>query len=406
MKTPLVPLLLLSLVGNAVLAFVVLRPASPPVPSPTAGVTATASAKIASAGVSSPIATPPPTAPVNWQTLKPGQNLHSLVDNLRAAGFPPAVIRAVVNQMIAERLDSSATDHLPFWKQNYNNPEYRAAQQEQSARRRELFNELLGADARPSAMMDPATRERRYGQLSDDKIDQLEALNRDYGELRSKLYAERKPGDMTGVMSVQAAVEQEQRKELATILTPAELEQYEMRSSQSANKLMSFLKGVDVNEPEYAALFRAQQAFDQIDPLRTGSPSADAMAQRNVAQDVLNEQARTVLTDDRFYEYLKGSDPNYARTAQFTAKYPDITPAMTYDLTKIERAYQTSMMALARAGAGGTSGADRAAQLTTARQAYQEQINALLGPEIGKAYAQRNRMGGPTPVMTFVPGGG
>jgi hypothetical protein len=405
MKTPLVPLLLLSLAGNAALALFVLRPASIH-PASTAVSPAVASAQVAPAASTAAMPLPPPAAPVNWQTLKPGQNLHSLVDNLRAAGFPPAVIRAVVNQMIAERLDSGATDHLPFWKQNYNNPEYRAAQQEQSARRRELFNELLGADARPSAMMEPAARERRYGQLSDDKIDQIENLNRDYGELRSKLYAERKSGDMTGVMSAQAAVEQEQRKELATILTPAELEQYEMRTSRAASQLMSNLKSVDVSEAEYTALFRAQQAFDQMDLARVGGVTPDAMAQRFVAQDALNEQARTVLTDDRYYEYLKGADPQYARTAQFTAKYPDITPAMTYDLTKIEREYQVTTMSIARPGAGGTLSADRTAQLMAARKDYQDKINALLGPEVGAAYAQRNRTGVITQTIRTGPGGG
>lgn len=406
MKTPLVPLLLLSLAGNAVLAYFVLRPA------PTAGGPAVVAAapvdpvRVApAAGPAAPAASPV-AAPVTWQVLKPDQSLHGLVANLRAAGFPPSVVRAVVSQMMTERLDGAGVDHLPFWKQNPGNPEYLAAQQQLSLQRREMLEELLGADARPSATMTPAMRERRYGQLSDEKIDRIETMTREYSDLRTKLFAERKTGDGQSLMATQAAVEQEMRAELATILSPAELEQYDMRSSTSANRLMSSLRGVDVNESEYTELFRAQKAFDAADPLRTGGAvSTDTMAQRNAAQDQLNEQARAVLTDDRFYEYLKAADSNYARIAQFTANHPTITPAMTYDLTRIEREYQSAMMAGSRNPAGGTSAQERMALLTAARTAYQEKVNTLLGPEIGAAYAQRNRPGGTTVIRTS-PGGG
>jgi hypothetical protein len=399
MKTPLVPLLVLSLAGNAALAFFVLRsPASSTPAAHAAAVTPAASAAV-TAGPA------PAAAPIDWKTMKPDRNLHTLVANLRAAGFPPSVVRAVASQLVSDQLDSSAMDHLPFWKKNPNNPEYLAAQQELSGQRRDMIKDLLGADARPSAMMDAATRERRFGQLPDDKVDQIENITRDYNDLRSKLYASRKSGDMTGTMSAQAAAEQEQHAELASVLSPAELEQYEMRSSSSASKLMGALKDLDVNEAEYTALFRAQKSFDAADPARAGVMTADAMAQRNAAQDQLNEQARAVLPDDRFYEYLKGSDFNYARAAQFTANYPSITPAMTYDLTRIEREYQASTLALARSGNGGAPSTDRMAQMMAARKDYQEKLNALLGPEAATAYAQRNRTGVVTQTVRSGPSG-
>lgn len=389
MKSLLSALLLVSLAGNAALAVFAYRQSVAATP---AGARTTAGATGGPPAPAPALASPSAAAPINWQTLKPGADLHALVTNLRAAGFPPAVIRAVVNQMVADRLDTAGVDHLPFWKQNPNNPEYLAAQQQLAVQRREMFSELLGADARPSAMMDPAARERRFGSLSDEKIDQIDNITRDFNEMRMKLYAARKSDDPQNMMGVSAAMEQEMKKELATVLTPAELEQYEMRSSPSSSKVMTGVKNLDVTEAEFTALFRAQKAFDEVDPLRSGVVNTDAMALRNTAQAQLNEQARAILTDDRFYDYLKGTDPNYARTAQFTANYPSISPAMTYELTQIERDYQTSMMALSRAGAG-MPAADRMAQGTAARQAYQDKLNTLLGPETAAAYAQRNRPG-------------
>ncbi|HVZ65959.1 MAG TPA: hypothetical protein VG936_15440 [Lacunisphaera sp.] len=399
MKYPLVPLLVLSLAGNAVLAFIAFRapaPASAPAP---AAQPATAAA-VAPAIRTAPIETPPP--PVNWQTLKPDANLPALVGRLRASGFPPRIIRAMVAQLIAERGDNGAIDHLPFWKQNPNNPEFVAAQQEQSNRRRDMLKDLLGDDARPSVTMDPAARERRFGSLPDDKVDQVEALVQDYGQLRMKLMAERKPGDAAGAMAAQFAAEQEQHKELASILTPAELEQYEMRNSLSATKTMTAVKDLDLTEAEYAGLFRAQQAFDNNDPLRAGTMSPDGMVQRNAAQDVLNEQARAVLTDDRFYTYLQGADPAYARNAKFMADYPTITPATTYELTRMEREFQAQGIALMRDG----SPMDHMAEAMTLRNDFQSKVNTLLGPEVGAAFMQRNRLGGGSAPSRRNAGGG
>jgi len=400
MKTPLALVLALSLAGNALLAFFVLRPPASPA-NPAAAPVVAVTPKIVSAPVAKP--QPAPAAPAGWTTLHSSQNLHNLVANLRAAGFPPSVIRAVASQMVTEQLEGAATDHLPFWKQNMNNPEYVAAQLERSNRRREMLTDLLGADANPSAGLDPADRARRYGALSDDKIDRIEAVNRDYNELRTKLYAQRKSGDFQGSLGAQAAVDAEKHAELATFLAPAELEQYEMRNSTAASRLATSVKDLDVTEQEYTELFRAQKAFEAADPARTGALTTDTFAQRNAAQAALNEQARAVLTDDRFYEYLKGADANYARIAQFTASYPEITPATTYALLALERDFQASALAMAR-GANGGNMMDRAAQFTGARKEYQDKVTALIGVAAGTAFMQRSRLGTATQTVTR-PGG-
>lgn len=402
MKSLLVPLLVLSLAGNALLALLVLRP----VVSSSAGPAGHAAAPVKS---SSPVAAPPPLAaaaekpPISWQTLKPGPDLHTLIGNLRAAGFPPSVIRAVAVQLVSERLGSGGVENLPFWRQNPNNPEFVAAQQQLAVQRREMLGDLLGPDARPSALLDPVVREQRYGQLPDEKVDQLETVTRDYNELRTKLFAERKAGDMPGTAGAFAEVEAELHAELATILSPAELEQYEMRSSPSATRLTAILKNVDVTEAEYTALFRAQKTFDAANPMRAGVMTTEAMMQQTTALGQLNEQARTVLPDDRFYEYLKGADLGYASIAQFTAKHPAITPAMTFDLSKIEKDFQLTSMAFSVVASAGPPSLERTAQFMAARKEYEARINTLLGPENGAAYVQRNRGGR---ITTSGPGGG
>jgi hypothetical protein len=402
MKSSLVVLLLLSLAGNAALAFLALRPAQTPAPAaPVAAAPTGAPAPVIAAPVAAPVAAVAPTpAPASWQALQSGHDLQDLVARMRAGGFPPSVIRATVRQLISDRMDRSAIQRLPFWKQSPGNPEYQAAQAAISAKTREQYEALLGSDALPAASLDPVSRARRYGNLSDEKINQIEAMNRDYGELGSQLYAQRRSGDMQTVMAAQTTMEEDRRKELATLLTPEELEQYELRSSPASSRVSNNLRGVEVSEQEFAALFHAQKAFESADPMRTGQNiNSDAMAKRNQAQDTLNEQARGVLGEERFYEYLKSADPAYSRAAQSMAAHPTVTPAQTYELVRLEREYQASTMALGRNATGGNQ-QTAMATMQALRTEYQNSVNAVVGEEAGKAFVQRNRAGGTTVIST------
>lgn len=400
MKPLFVVLLLVSLAGNAALALIALRQPATAQPA----VAAASAAASVPATSSTPAASPAPAAaPAKWQSLQVGRDLHGLVANLRAAGFPPSVIRAMVRQLVTEQQDRSAIDQLPFWKQNASNAEYLAAQQALSTKSKETLEALLGPDARPSASLDAATRARRYGNLSDDKIDRIEALNQEYGELRAQMYAQRRSGDPQGIMAAQNAVEEERRAEMATFLTPAEQEQYEMRTGTASTRVAANLKDIEVNEQEFAELFRAQKAFEAADPARTGTVDATAMAKRFQAQDTLNEQARTTLGEDRFYTYLKSSDPSYARATQVLAAFPSVTLAQTYELVRLEREYQGTSMTMARNAAGNPMAA--AATFTTMRQEYQNKVNALIGEEAGKAFVQRNRAGTVTTTTVVPPRG-
>lgn len=395
MKSPLVVLLLLSLAGNAALAFFAFRqPRTPAPPAPAASSPAIAPVLAAVApGATTTTVVPPASAPASWSSLQTGRDLHGLVDRMRAAGFPPSVIRATVRQLISDRMDRSAIDRLPFWKQTSVNPEYQAAQAAISAKTREEFEALLGPEALPSASMDLASRARRYGNLSDDKVNRIEAMNRDYSELGSQLYAQRRAGDVQGLMAAQNTMQEDRRKELAAMLTPEEMEQYEIRSSSASSRVANNLRDVEVSEQEFVSLFRAQKAFEDADPMRAGqSPSTDAMARRNQAQDTLNQQARGILGEERFYEYLKGADSAYSRAAQSMTAYPTVTPAQTYELVRLEREYQASTMVLGRSAAN-SNPQTAATTMQALRAEYQNSVNAVVGEEAGKAFVQRNRSG-------------
>jgi hypothetical protein len=305
---------------------------------------------------------------------------------LRAAGYPASVIRAVINQLLTERFAArSPAAGLPFWKRNAPTAESMAAQTALNNERRALFESLLGPDARPSAMLDADSRERRYGPLADGKIDAIAKIERDYQEISAESWAKRKGNaatDYATVMQTQQLMEKEKLADLAGVLTPEELTQYEMRTSMPAQALINNLRNVDLTAAEYAQLYQAQKDFAAANP-PLGTMDAAVYAQRQLAQLALNEQVRAVLGDARFYSYLEGADHNYAVVAQALAKYPAVTPATTYQVYQLQTELQSQMAQTSR---GGQMTPDQVEVMRNTVTTYNSKLEAAVGPEVAEAY--------------------
>jgi hypothetical protein len=402
MKPLLLVLLAASLVANIVLA----RRAAPPSPVSShpavagtepveSGNAATASARTApgrpEAGTG-PRVTGTTVAPVGavWRAPKTEQDLHQIVADLRAAGYPVDLIRSVVNHLLKEHFASREPNAgQPFWKRNHQTPEAVAAQTALNNERRALFEALLGADARPSAMMDAESRMRRYGTLSDDKIDAIAKIERDYSEMSSEAWARRRgnaAASMETAMQTQQLMEQERMADMAAVLTPEEFAQYEMRNSRSASTLMNNLRNIDITEAEYAQLFQAQKAFELANPMRA-SMDGTSFAQRQTSQLALNDAARATLGDTRFYSYLEGADRNYANAAQVLGKYANVTPDVIYQVYQLQVELQSLMSQTSR---DGPRPADKIAQLRSTVESYNTKLENLVGTEAADAYRKQN----------------
>jgi hypothetical protein len=402
MKPLLLVLLAASLVANIVLA----RRSAPATASAAASTTASpesveaatspsVSGRSASANSMSgaaPMADGKPAALVGavWHAPETEQDLHRIVADLRAAGYPADLIRSVVNHLLKERFASREPNAgQPFWRRGNPTPDAVAAQTALSNERRALFEALLGADARPSAMLDAESRDRRYGALSDDKIDLIAKIERDYGEMSSEAWARRRgnaAASMETAMQTQQLMEQERMADMAAVLTPEEFAQYEMRNSRSANSLMNNLRNIDITEAEYAQLFQAQKAFDLANPMRATMDSS-SFAQRQLSQLSLNEAARATLGDARFYSYLEGADRNYANAAQVLGKYANVTPAVIYQVYQLQVELQSLMSQTSR---DGPPPADKVAQLRSTVESYNTKLENLVGTEAADAYRKQN----------------
>jgi hypothetical protein len=388
MKTILRLALFASLALNATFAFFVFtRPAAPAPSAP------------ATPAVDGPVA-PPPIDQHVWPDLQT-DDLSALAARLRASGFPPALVRAILAAQIDEQFAArrkalrSADANLPFWKGQTRDPKLMAALVQLDREKQKILRQVLGADAE---MNDPRTRlnqNRSYDFLPAEKISALDSLLNDYEERRSDLYAS---GFSSNTDRTKFdAFEKEQHDALARVLTPAELVEYDLRNSSTANTLRTNLSAFNPSEAEFRALYPLQAAFDERWQNDFGlTLSADERRQRDDAQKLLTDQIKAALGPERAADYERATDYNYRRTSQLVERL-ELPPETTNNLWAAQKEFQQRRMDIYRSTA---SPEERTPQLAALQQEAIARVTPLLGGASGvEAYKQY----GGSWLQNFVP---
>jgi hypothetical protein len=90
-------------------------------------------------------------------------------------------------------------------------------------------------------------------------------------------------------------IEKKYRAELAKILTPEQLLEWDLRHSQTANQLKNDLSVFDPKEDEFRALFKYQQAMEEINPPR--DPDSDAPRPTKEERQALADKQNAAQAD-------------------------------------------------------------------------------------------------------------
>lgn len=256
-----------------------------------------------------------------WSSFAAG-DLSTLVANLRAAGFSPMIIRAIVSAQIESRFRDrmnaliGTVGETPFWKPDPMGTlsssklyaEYNQIYRERAA----LMRQLLGSDA----LADPATdvtaaQRRQFGDIPKNKVDLVQRIADDYAEMTSQVQSGTQGIVLPADREKLALLAREKHADLAAILTPEELEGYEMRTSTVTMRLRQALTLMDANEEEFRTIFRAQQPLTDVLYPTGGTMSADAAQQRTAAQKTLAETLKAALGEARYAEYVRANDYEY-----------------------------------------------------------------------------------------------
>lgn len=393
MRRPVLLVLLgLSLAANA--ALLLTHRTAAPMNAPAAGApsdSATLAAQPSAASASAAnatreTATGPDDAPpdalrgVTWRTPRSDDDYRALAAELRAAGLPSRLIyRALSSLYLQQRLADSPLARAPYWLRT---------KVDQSKEMRDLYRTqadqlaaLLGPDARPSVRLSAVDRKRQYGDLSDAKIDALAEIERDYQEMQSDLYRNRAMSiaDYSTTQKQTSLLNSEKLADLAKILTPAELAEYQLHNSQASLRTAMLARDVALTADEFAMLTQARQTLDGASPVANGMFTPEQTQQYQAAQKAYYDQLRATVADDRFYTLLENADPSYRSIANLRTQYPTVTPAAAYEVLQLQNEAQQTAMTLFR-----NRPTPETIQSTYAN--WNARLDSLLGTEAAAAY--------------------
>lgn len=159
----------------------------------------------------------------------------------------------------------------------------------------------------------------RYGDIPEDKLARVDAITQDYERLERTM-RQATPTEQDSPQPFQAwsraldLSRRERRADLAAILTPAELDEYEMHTTTIGKALLDSLKEIATTPEERRALYHLREDYNV--PLGPGFFSASVAAANEKARLAMYEQMRAVLGDERFGEFLKRDDQAFRRFAK------------------------------------------------------------------------------------------
>jgi hypothetical protein len=335
-------------------------------------------------------ATPPPRAAEiapgaeTWAALK-SEDLAVLRDRLRTEGFPPSMIRAILAAQIREgtaarrRALEAAQASLPLWKNAVVDPKTQAELRALEIQERRTLKDLLGPDPDSSYALQ---LRRQVPGLAPEKIDQIAAIREHYDEQRINAYNQTRNAPTPEEQEKILAFDKAMRAEIVALLSPQELEDYDLRTSGVTNSLRYNLAAFNPTETEFRTLYRLQtelQAKYQ-EQLRTVSnlPPAELRNARVDMQNKNNDDIAAALGPERYAEYQRSTDSNYRTTTQLVARLA-LPPDTANQLYAVQQSIQPRVTALNQ---------DRALPADARNQqlaALQAEAVAKLTPILGSA---------------------
>lgn len=258
-----------------------------------------------------------------WAALDTA-DLPELAKRLRAAGFPPDVVRGILSAKIEDRFVEryralfAKRESADYWKPRTYSAELMAEQRAIGRERGNLLRQALGEEGVAADREISSSQRQRYGNLSQGKVDVVRMIEQDYEEMTEQLRASFQNVVLPEDREKLALLEREKRADLAGLLTPEELADYEMRNSRITSAQRPALTLMNASEAEFRAIYTALQS--QLDVLYPGAvgmmSSPEMFEQRRKAEETAREAIRAALGESRYQEYMRAGDREYQQMYQ------------------------------------------------------------------------------------------
>lgn len=347
--------LLWSLVANLGLATaaVVLYKASPAAPAPTTetvtdseGKTHPNSARKPGAKNSSRQVIHAAGDAFNWTWVE-SPDYKKYIANLRGIECPEETIKDIivadVNKLYGSKMQKIRGGDAPrkYWEGDRSSGQNYFAQQREirvlEKEKRALFIDLLGYDPSEELKKENGYYDyyaRNFDFLSEDKRDKARDLQEKYQELKQKVHREGIYDEVD--RKTLRELDKQMHAEMAQFLTPQEMEEYDVRASDTANSMRYSLSAFEPTESEFREIFKAKQAHEDEMPLTYDPEDKEAQKLRDQLTKETDAQVKNVLGEARFAEYKRAQDYSYQELTRLTDKLelPKTAANAVYDMKK------------------------------------------------------------------------
>ena len=148
---------------------------------------------------------------------------------------------------------------------------------------------------------------------ADEKRARVERIKRDYDEVRTRAAADYAaaagsfPGGLNAFLRQLALLEREKRADLATVLTPADLDELELAETNAGQTVRRALTGTGATEAQVRTVFRLEREFeDRFALVFDLSPAA--LLERQRVRDEYDEKVFGVLEPADALTWLAARD--------------------------------------------------------------------------------------------------
>lgn len=307
------------------------------------------------------------------------------VSRLRASGMPEETVnmigQVVMMQKFRKAYEEMSADGMGFqmWGSNYARTD---AQRERQKKMLETQRKL-GEEGR-EAGLDLNWFSDLSGSvpgLPSDKAKQIARIQQDRQDLLSQVHMEASGMMLDRDTERLKFIDAEFKKDLAAVLSPEELDAWNLHRSETAQSLRTQLAYMAPTDDEFRKILTLQEKFNEAWPTSYG-PQTD-WQKRSEAERAMKKQIAEVLGPERTADYEKATDYEFGTLSnlEYRLELPKGSADRIYGLHKETEATARKI----RADKSLTE-ADRKESLKVLAEQAKSEVVGVLGEEGFKAY--------------------
>lgn len=318
-----------------------------------------------------------------------------LREALIRAGFPADYVRDMVtfstgNTVSPEHLALlRAQASRPFW-QTSPRPEEIALKKfirERDEKNNELTKAAFGGKIPPHPL-EGQNQRSRYSFLPEEKIAAVLSLDATIDD-RIVVRSGDTEGGVEQARERALAAKAEKREALVKLLTPAELELYDLHLSGTAQSMRQQLALFQATEAEFKAIYEVRRPYDEQNArllgYRSAPPTQDEWQRMTTEQKVVEDRLTALLGAERYGEYTRAQNEGYRAAVEIAAHYnlPPTAAAQAYTVQQsLDQRWQEGV----KDTGGRTDSPAITALAATLLAESDAKLTALLGPAGYDAY--------------------